>query len=161
MEEVWKEFKTFNRGAIVTDIEVSNFGNVRGKTFNFKPFTQNNIVIIDGRRCINNHHNKIYRIVDYLFRGPLPKGYCVHHIDHNKLNDRLDNLERMSRSYHQKIHTLNNNINAETKHINNGIEEKLVKISKLNQYLTKGWNLGRLKETVEKINKTKKYGRRS
>lgn len=95
MIEIWKPYKTPR-----TNIEVSNLGNVRG-TICSKPVK---IVLVNGRRCINNHHNKIFRLVWIAFNGPIPKDYCIHHIDFNKTNDRLDNLMFMTRSEHTKLH---------------------------------------------------------
>lgn len=37
--------------------------------------------------------------------GPIPEGYQVHHIDHNKKNNDLDNLILLSASDHQKTHS--------------------------------------------------------
>ena len=34
----------------------------------------------------------------------IPKGYCVHHKDHNPLNNLIDNLELMTLSEHTKLH---------------------------------------------------------
>lgn len=46
----------------------------------------------------------VYRIVDRQLRGHKPKGYAVHHKDHNKCNDRPGNLERMLSSAHWALH---------------------------------------------------------
>lgn len=42
----------------------------------------------------------------YLY--PTRKGYVVHHIDFNKLNDMVDNLAYISASRHTKIHSIHN-----------------------------------------------------
>jgi hypothetical protein len=36
--------------------------------------------------------------------GPLPKGLVIHHIDHNPLNDSLDNLIALTRAAHAMEH---------------------------------------------------------
>lgn len=108
-EEIWKPYVTYGHswnGGVwkITDLEISNFGNVRGNTWNNEPFTQNAIHInMEGRRVIG-HKGRIYVMVWEAFNGPVPKGYVIHHIDHNKLNDRLDNLTLMSISEHFKHH---------------------------------------------------------
>lgn len=37
----------------------------------------------------------------------IPKGMCIHHIDHNKLNNSISNLELMTLGEHTKIHNIN------------------------------------------------------
>ena len=53
---------------------------------------------------INNHQKKyfVHRLVMLAFVGVCPDGLEVNHIDGNKLNNRLDNLEYISRSENQK-----------------------------------------------------------
>ena len=113
MKEEWKEYKTRR-----TQIEISNFGNVRGIVFNSKAFTNNLIKIINGRRCIGSYRNQIFHLVWYLFKGKRPKGYDIHHKDHNKLNDRLDNLELLTREEHARHHLTGRryHLSEETKH---------------------------------------------
>lgn len=45
-----------------------------------------------------------HRVVYEKAFGPIPKGYVIHHINHNKLDNSLSNLMAMSRSEHNKIH---------------------------------------------------------
>ena len=98
MIEEWRIYKT-NK----TDIEVSNFGNVRGIKWNEQPL---NIHIKNGRRYLNGI--PVFKLVDFVFNGPLPKGFVVHHIDENKLNDKLNNLKRMSKNEHVSFHMKGN-----------------------------------------------------
>ena len=108
MEEIWKEYKVYSKSKagksfIITDIEFSNLGNVRGKLWNRKKFSEKLIKITkDGRKKLGQHC--IYVYIDKVFRGDLPKGYVVHHKDLNKMNDCLDNLVRITVSEHMKIH---------------------------------------------------------
>jgi hypothetical protein len=44
-------------------------------------------------------------IAEWAFGGPIPKGFHVHHIDGNKLNNNPENLAVMSASEHAKLHT--------------------------------------------------------
>lgn len=37
--------------------------------------------------------------------GPVPKGFCIHHKNHDKLDNRLGNLELMEWGAHRRIHT--------------------------------------------------------
>lgn len=115
MEEIWKPYVTYAgcrnqydgsyHQYLCTDIEISNFGNIRGnlyarKKFNgLKPRTNGQY---KGRICVGV--KPLYRLVYELFVGPIPEGYVVHHIDHNKLNDRIDNLMLMTKKDHSKLH---------------------------------------------------------
>lgn len=121
MEEIWKPYIIVNHnqyGAewIRTDIEISNYGNVRGKMFKHIVFTEDMITVINGRRCILK--TPIYHFVWTVFNGPVPKGYAIHHKDHNKLNDRLDNLILMTRSEHSIHHGKNQSLEQRIKHSN-------------------------------------------
>ncbi len=37
--------------------------------------------------------------------GPIPEGYLVHHVDDNKLNNRLENLALVDHLTHKRIHS--------------------------------------------------------
>lgn len=58
----------------------------------------------------NRHHNKqLEHIIVYCDREGLteiPKGFIIHHIDFNKLNNDPDNLIMLSISDHMKIHAI-------------------------------------------------------
>lgn len=47
---------------------------------------------------------KCHAIVWENANGPKPKGYDIHHIDENKRNFSLNNLQLLSKSDHQRIH---------------------------------------------------------
>lgn len=36
--------------------------------------------------------------------GEIPEGYCIHHINHNKLDNAIENLMLMTKSEHHKLH---------------------------------------------------------
>jgi hypothetical protein len=46
----------------------------------------------------------VHRMTWEQANGPIPKGYVVHHKDHNKLNNSIDNLECIPRGSHQTLH---------------------------------------------------------
>lgn len=99
--------EVFNRYEYRTcyDLEVSNLGNVRG-TLNGEPIT----IVKDenGRRRINSYGGlEVYLLVDKVFNGKKPHRTEIHHVDFDKGNDSLDNLIRLSRSQHTKIHMNN------------------------------------------------------
>lgn len=47
----------------------------------------------------------VHRLVAASFIGPCPNGYCVHHLNENKNDNRLDNLVYMSALKHMRLHT--------------------------------------------------------
>lgn len=51
-----------------------------------------------GRRQFE--HILIYQ----TYVGPIPKGYVIHHIDGDGLNNSIDNLQCLSRAEHMMIH---------------------------------------------------------
>ena len=118
MEEIWLPYIKFQRVGknrqiqLISFVYFSNLGNVKGYLWNRQKLTPDMIYEYKtGRRVINGSY--IYKILDELFRGPLPKGYVVHHKDHNKLNDNLDNLERIPKSIHCCHHM--NSMSIETR----------------------------------------------
>jgi hypothetical protein len=74
------------------------------------------MIIVDGYKFYDTKQeylvgsvgdNEIKRLHIYIWEkhnGKVPKGYCVHHKDHNKLNNDISNLEIIERSEHQSYH---------------------------------------------------------
>lgn len=137
MEEIWKSYIKYGKdrngviSCIVTDIEISNFGNIRGKIYRHKPFTEDLIKINkSGHRCVGG--NEIYGLMWELFVGEKPKGYDIHHEDGNPLNDRIDNLKCIPHKLHMSIHHKNKIVTNETKY----------KMSKWQKGVSKTWQIG-------------------
>lgn len=62
--------------------------------------------IRSGRQYYYNSHRRLY-LHRYLWEkvnGKIPEGYQIHHIDHNPLNNSIDNLELVKKGEHQKKH---------------------------------------------------------
>lgn len=109
MEEIWKQYVTR-----FTNIEISNLGNVKGTKYNGKPFTEDLISINNkGRKCVGSA--PIFHLVWLVFNGKKPSGYDIHHIDGNKLNDRLDNLQLIDHGEHSRHHNIGKELTDETK----------------------------------------------
>jgi hypothetical protein len=53
---------------------------------------------------------KLHQVI-YMYYHKLtefPKGYVIHHIDENRLNNDISNLQLLTRSEHQKLHNNKN-----------------------------------------------------
>ena len=53
-----------------------------------------------GKRKYCTLHNYIYE----KYNGLIPKGYVIHHIDENKSNNNISNLQLISRKEHMDLH---------------------------------------------------------
>jgi hypothetical protein len=54
----------------------------------------------NGKTIRMQEHRWLYAQVN----GPIPKGYVIHHVDHNKLNNDLSNLQCMTTRDHVQHH---------------------------------------------------------
>ena len=55
-----------------------------------------------------NHRKRLHRLIFEKFHGEIPDNYIVHHIDGNKLNNCILNLELMTSEKHNSLHKLGN-----------------------------------------------------
>lgn len=99
MTEIWKQIKGYEG-----KYEVSNYGKVRSLNFNnikhkiklLKPLN-NNRGYLQVR--LSNRWYKVHRLVAEAFIPNLNNYSEVNHIDEDKCNNRVDNLEWCSRTY--------------------------------------------------------------
>lgn len=100
----------------------------------------------------NKNYKKLHQAV-YCFYNNLieiPKNYCIHHIDENKNNNDIFNLQLLKHCEHTKLHRKNKNLSNEHK-------QKLSKINKGR----KAWNKDikcsiKTKQKISKSNKGNK-----
>jgi hypothetical protein len=117
MEEIWK---------CIIDYEglykISNLGRLASlKSGKFRILSNKNSKGDYLRiRLIRGNHIKsfeIHRLVYMTFKGSIPKGFQVHHIDGNKQNNKIDNLIAIDTKTHAYI-TQNQNPKMTYKMVN-------------------------------------------
>lgn len=57
-----------------------------------------------GERYFTKGNKKLHRVVWEFHNGTIPKGYHIHHIDHNTSNNNIENLELIEGKEHCKLH---------------------------------------------------------
>lgn len=55
-------------------------------------------------RATDGDRELLHRVVWMKERGPIPDGWDVHHIDHDKTNNLIDNLHCLSKADHTRLH---------------------------------------------------------
>ncbi len=106
---MWKTIKEF------PEYQISDVGEVKsyrcGKTTILKPGIRNGYPYVD--LCQNGKPNKCYihRLVLSAYKGPCPKGLEANHLDGDKRNSQLDNLEWVTSS-ENTIHAYQNGLQA-------------------------------------------------
>ena len=102
-----------------------------------------------GRPCF--HCMEIHKIQVHTHLG-YKKGFDIHHLDHNKMNNSLSNLVYLTKSEHSKLHKKGNK-NMFGKHHSEETKQKMSKSHKGNTYM-----LGKhhTEETKQKIGNSSK-----
>lgn len=54
--------------------------------------------------CGGNGGRMVHDLIWEKYNGPIPKGYQIHHIDHNPLNNHIENLQLVDTLTHKRIH---------------------------------------------------------
>lgn len=103
MEEVWKPAKGFER-----KFEVSNLGGIRVKDSSggYKLHIKNQKLYFYISTTINgkNRNFQLHRIIYETFVGKIPEKHIIHHIDGNKQNNAVSNLQLLTAGDHVKVH---------------------------------------------------------
>ena len=99
-----EEFREYKDG-----IEVSNIGNVKRNGVLLKPFMGDYYYCIS----VEGKPERVHVIVGKLFPevcGDYKDGYHYHHINHNQLDNRAENIICLSASEHQRLHHIEDSI---------------------------------------------------
>ncbi len=115
-EEIWKDIPDFE------GYQASSLGNIRSLNYNKTGKIQNLKLKLGNGYYQVNIKNKwpcVNRLVYSAFYGRIPDGLEVNHIDENKLNNRISNLNLMTRKENANWGTKNKRISeALKKHFN-------------------------------------------
>tara|TARA_R110000803_G_C11799801_1_gene299249 strand:+ start:57 stop:581 length:525 start_codon:yes stop_codon:yes gene_type:complete len=138
MKEIWKSLSKEAFGEVAHYYEVSNIGRVRsitridisGRTRYgkiLKLFLNKGYPLFSACKDNNRRRVKVHQAVYYSFKGGSANGmnYVIDHIDGEKTNNRLDNLQKISHydninkgtGNHGK-HNLPKHVSAKPKHWN-------------------------------------------
>lgn len=119
INEIWKPVQDFedryeisNKGLLHClktryTKEHYTYGNKGGKYLTF----------VLCKNKYNHIQRPIHKLVYETFVGPIPKGYDVHHINHNRQDNRLENLCLIEKSKHSKMHLTERNVENKSKPI--------------------------------------------
>ena len=94
-------------------------------------------------------NKRLHRLIYEKHYGKIPEGYVIHHKDHNKLNNNIDNLELLSEFEHKSLHFKNHKYSYNNPHNFNPI----IKIKKR---LSNRYKQGFIYKTEIYINKGNK-----
>lgn len=112
MKEIWKDIVGYE------GYQVSNLGRVRNKKGKIltlklsKPTKRSNIGYLQAHLWKNGKGKfyTVHRLVWIAFNGEIPQGFEVNHIDENKYNNRLDNLNLLTSKENKNWGTRNKRI---------------------------------------------------
>lgn len=126
-------------------------------------------VIVDGIKFyetkqgyyLGNIGNKPVRLHRYIWEKycfKIPDGYDVHHIDHNKANNRLENFELIESSLHHSEHMKEpSRIEQSKANLNNIVRPKAIEWHKSDvgrEWHKKQYEISLRKSMINKVEKT-------
>ena len=103
-------------------------------------------------------HKRLHVYIYEKYNGMIPKGYQIHHIDHNKDNNEISNLKLVSREEHNKIHR--EEMTEERRqqlrdNFNKNARPKAIEWHKTQE--AKEWHRKHYEEMKDKLHQKKKY----
>ena len=143
-QEIWKDIKGF------PNYKISNYGNIFSKKMkrNMKHFiSQGGYITTNIRMNGHQYHLKNHRIVAEEFIPNKENKPCVNHIDGNKLNNNVNNLEWCTYSENMQ-HAIKNNLFRDKQ------KRKKIKQYDLNNNLIKVWDSVKLIEDTYNVSHT-------
>ncbi|NRA91241.1 MAG: HNH endonuclease [Psychroserpens sp.] len=94
---------------------------------------------------VGNRKIHVHRLLMNYWNGrELTQHQCVHHINHNKLDARKENLEIIERSHHQSMHNAN-------KVLSNSHKEKISNANKKRKGISKRYKLDLPNEYINRL----------
>lgn len=109
MKEVWNPVKGYEEL-----YKISNFGNVENKNGKkIKQYDNKGYVCVDLSKNNIRKHYRVHRLVMYTFNDNKNHKLDINHIDGNKYNNRLDNLEWCTRK-ENLIHAVKHGLNSQS-----------------------------------------------
>lgn len=109
MKEVWKDIKGYENL-----YEISNFGNVRNKNKQIKKqYDNKGYLCVELFKKNKRKHFRIHRLVMMAFNDNSDHKLDINHIDGNKYNNKIDNLEWCTRKENLK-HAVRTGLNKQS-----------------------------------------------
>ena len=102
----------------------------------------------------SNIHKRLHVYVWEYYNGKVPKGYQVHHIDHDKSNNDINNLKLLSAGEHSKLHSSELTLEEQERRRKNFEEKarpKAIEWHKSEE--AKGWHKKHYEQMKDKLNK--------
>lgn len=115
-------YSLYKKGCSLADVasvygisRQSVYERFKRKNLKMRPLKRKPFIIVDNLKytinrdgyyeCTTKDRLMLHNYIWEKFNGKIPKGYEVHHIDLNKINNNIDNLMLLTPSEHTKLHS--------------------------------------------------------